>query len=329
MDGPADSRVDGWAPEPESATLLHMRRWPVGLVLWLLVLACAELLSFLAVWRLFVQSQHGQLLDTVALTGNSIGRTRIENLVDTGLNTISVLSLVTATAVIAFIALIRRRVAVAFGAMLLIAGANVTTQVLQQIIDRPELGVDLPRAAAGNSLPSGHTTTAASVAIALILVLPARVRGVAAILAALSAAFVGVATLSAGWHRPSDAVAALLVTGVWACVAGLFIVAAQRRYGDVDYGPRNRFALYALTVVGLALMVGAGLALALTDQTLSTPVEELSRRRLFVAYGGGALGIAGVASLVVASVLATAHRIVPQVVEPAIYAEHGATVSQG
>jgi hypothetical protein len=232
--------------------------------------------------------------------------------------------LVIATAVIGFIALIRRRVAVAFGAMLLIVGANLTTQLLKQVIDRPRLGVDLQRATAGNSLPSGHTTTAAAVAVALLLVLPAGVRGAGGMLCALLAALVGIATLSAGWHRPSDAVAALLIVGVWACVAGLFIVAAQRRDGVVEYQLPNRFAVGALTVVGLVLLAGAALALALTDQALSTPVEQLGRRRLLAAYGGGALGIAGVAGLVVASVLATAHRVAPQVVPPTVNSEHEA-----
>ncbi|HEV7711794.1 MAG TPA: hypothetical protein VGP16_26640, partial [Asanoa sp.] len=59
---------------------------------------------------------------------------------------------------------------------------------------------------------------------------------------------------------------------------------------------------------------GAALALGLTNQVLSTPVDELSRHRLLAAYGGGAMGIAGTASLLIASVLATAHRVVPQAV---------------
>jgi hypothetical protein len=186
--------------------------------------------------------------------------------------------------------------------------------VLKRLIERPELGVDMERAAAGNSLPSGHTTIAASVAIALLLVLPARLRGAGGMLGAAATAVVGVATLSAGWHRPSDVVAALLVVGVWANIAGLFIVVAQRRHGDVDYGPANRFAAVTLALVGLGLLAGAALALGLTNQVLSTPVDELSRHRLLAAYGGGATGIAGTASLLVASVLATAHRVVPQAV---------------
>ncbi|HZN74759.1 MAG TPA: phosphatase PAP2 family protein [Micromonosporaceae bacterium] len=303
-----------------------MRGRPIGLVLWLLLLAGVEVAGLVAVWWFFVRSAHGQQLDTVALAGNRIGQTRVENPVDTVLNTVSVLSLVIATAVIGFIALIRRRVAVAFGVMLLIVGANLTTQLLKEVIDRPQLGIDLPRAAAGNSLPSGHTTTAASVTVALLLVLPAGIRGAGGMLGALVAAVVGIATLSAGWHRPSDAVAALLIVGVWACASGLCIVLAQHRHGDVEHGPPNRFAVGALTVVGVVLLAGAALALALTDQALSTPVEQLSRSRLLVAYGGGALGIAGMAALVVASVLATAHRIAPQTMPPTVSPGYDATV---
>jgi len=274
-------------------------------------LACAEVAGFIAVWTFFVRSAHGQLLDTVALTGNSIGRTRIESLVNTVLGTVSVLLLAVAAAAVGFIALIRRRIAVAFAAILLIAGANLTTQLLKQFIYRPQLGVDLERAAAGNSLPSGHTTLAASVMAALVLVLPGRVRGIGGVLGAGFAALVGVATLSAGWHRPSDAVAALLVVGGWACAAGLFILAMRKSEARAGYGRPNRYAVLALVACGLALLAGAAVAIHLTNQVLATPAEALSRRRLFVAYAGGAMGIAGTAAVVVALVLATVHRVVP------------------
>ena len=295
-----------------------MRRWPIGLAVWLLALAGAEMAAFVLVWRFFVRSEPGQLLDTLALTGNSIGQARVENVVNTVLNTISALSLVVATAVVGFIALIRRRIAVAVGAVLLIVGANLTTQVLKQLIYRPDLGIDPERAAAGNSLPSGHTTIVAAVAAALVLVLPPQHRGTGGVLGALFTALAGIATLSADWHRPSDAVAALLVVGGWACAAGLFIVGAQRRHGDVTYGPPSLFAVVALTVAGLVLLSGAALALGVTDQVLAVPADQVGRRRLFVAYAGGAMGIAGTAGLVLASVLATVHRVVPAIVPPPV-----------
>lgn len=298
-----------------------MRRWPIGLVLWLLLLTAAEAVLFVIIWRFFVRTDHGQLLDTVALTGNRIGRTHISGVVDTVLNTMTVVSITAATAAVGFIALARRRIAVAFGVILLIAGSNATAQALKMLISRPNLGVDVQRAAAGNSLPSGHTTVAASVVVALLLVLPHRVRGFGAILGAVLASVIGVATLSAGWHRPSDAIAGLLVVGAWAGIAGVFIVIAQRRHGGVDYGPANRWAVALLTLAGIGLLAGAAIALKLTDQVLATPAEELSRRRLFAAYAGGAMGISGTAALVISSVLVTAHRVVPRVVPPELPSE--------
>jgi len=252
------------------AILRAMRGWPIGLAVWLLLVAALEAAGFLAVWRFFVNSEHGQLLDFVAITGNSIGRVRLETLVHNTLNGISIVSLTAATIAIGFIALARRRVALAVGAVLLIGGANATTQVFKALIYRPDLGVDPERAAAGNSLPSGHTTIAASVAVALVMVVPAKARGAAALIGAVFAALAGVATLSAGWHRPSDAVAALLVVGTWAAVAGLFIVLAQRRHGGVSYGPASTYTTVFLTLVSLGLLLGAALCLRLTDEVITT-----------------------------------------------------------
>ncbi|UWZ41948.1 phosphatase PAP2 family protein [Dactylosporangium matsuzakiense] len=289
-----------------------MRRWPFRLAAWLLVMAVAHVAGFIAVWRFFVHSEHGQLLDYVALTGNSIGQERVAGLVHDTLSTISVASIAGATVVIGFIALARRRLALAVGAVLIIGGSNATTQLFKALIYRPHLGIDVDRVAAGNSLPSGHTTVAASVAVALILVVPPSTRGLVALVGAGLASLVGVATLSAGWHRPSDAVAAFLVVGAWAAAAALFILIAQRRHGGVTYGRANVHTTVFLALLGVGLLIGALIALRLTDDVIRQAVDDLSRRRLFVAYAGGALGIAGTAAAVVAGVLATAHQVVPR-----------------
>lgn len=289
---------------------MRMKR-PVtwGLVGWLLAAAAGQIAAFEVVRRVFVTSRRGQLLDTAALTGNSIGQRHIDSLVDYVLSAMTVLSLAAAILVIGFIALMRRRALLAAAATLLIVGANVTTQLLKYGIERPELGIDMARAGAGNSLPSGHTTVAASVAVALVLVLPAQVRGLAALVGAGYAALAGVATLSAGWHRPSDAVAAMLVVGVWAAIAGLLLATANHRdRARAAPATPHRVALVTLFVAGSALLTVAAAAMAMTDQV---PLEWLSRRRLFAAYAGGAAGIAGTAGMVMAIVLATVHLVVP------------------
>ncbi|MBQ1030438.1 phosphatase PAP2 family protein [Micromonospora sp. SD19] len=280
---------------------------------WLVVLALVQAAAFLAVWRVAVHSEVGQWVDTVALTGNRIGQDTIDGPVDRILNAMSVVSLLAATAMIGFIALIRGRIALAITATLLIAGANVTTQLLKYGLNRPDFGLDPERAAVGNSLPSGHTTVAASVAVALMLVLPRKVRAVGAFVGAGYAAVAGVATLSAGWHRPSDAVAAYLVVGVWAALAGLLLLITQREQAEVAPGDAHRVAALVLGVVGLLALVASGLSLSWLIELRGTGPQELSRRPLFVGYAGSAAGIAGTMAVVMALVLTVVHRLVPRV----------------
>ncbi|WP_431876133.1 phosphatase PAP2 family protein [Micromonospora marina] len=279
---------------------------------WLVVLALIQTAAFGLLWRFAVHTELGQWLDTVALTGNRIGQDRIDGPVDTILNAMSVVSLLAATAVIGFIALIRGRKALAVTATLLIAGANVTTQLLKYYLVRPDFGIDPERAAAGNSLPSGHTAVAASVAVALILVLPRKLRVAGAFLGAGYAAAAGVATLSAGWHRPSDAVAAYLVVGAWAAAAGLVLLFFQREQAVVEPGDAHRVAAAVLGGIGVVALLASAVALSWLVDRSTIPVEALGRRPLFVGYAGSAAGIAGTIAVVAALVLVVVHRLVPR-----------------
>nr|WP_228532951.1 phosphatase PAP2 family protein [Micromonospora sp. ANENR4] len=278
----------------------------------MVVLALIQTAAFGLVWRFAVHTELGQWLDTVALTGNRIGQDRIDDPVNTLLNAMSVVSLLAATAVIGFIALIRGRKALAVTATLLIAGANVTTQLLKHYLARPDFGIDPERAAAGNSLPSGHTTVAASVAVALILVLPRKLRVAGAFLGAGYAAAAGVATLSAGWHRPSDAVAAYLVVGAWAAVAGLVLLFFQREQAVVEPGDAHRVAGAVLGGAGVVALLASAVALSWLVDRSTVPVEALGRRPLFIGYAGSAAGIAGTIAVVAALVLVVVHRLVPR-----------------
>ncbi|WP_018223569.1 phosphatase PAP2 family protein [Salinispora pacifica] len=279
---------------------------------WLAVLALAQTVALIVVWRTAVHTELGQWLDTVALTGNRIGQDRIDGPVNHILNAMSLAALLAATAVIGFIALIRGRVALAVTATLLVVGANLTTQALKYGLARPDFGIDPQRIFAGNSLPSGHATVAASFAVALVLVLPPTVRVLGALLGTGYAAAVGVATLSAGWHRPSDAIAAYLVVGVWAALGGLALLTMQRERAKVDPGDAHRLAAVLLGTGGLLAVVAGGLALAwLADGPRIVP-SALARRPLLAGYAGGAAGIAGTMAIVMALVLVSAHRLIPR-----------------
>ncbi|WP_428983036.1 phosphatase PAP2 family protein [Phytohabitans maris] len=278
---------------------------------WLVLLGLVEAVSVAGLWWFFVRGARGQLLDTVALEGNAIGQDRVDGLANTVLNAISVASLAVAMVVAGVIALARGRVLLTLVVTAFVATANLVTQVLKHGLDRPDLGVDLERVYAGNSFPSGHATVAMSVVIALVLVVPPRLRGVTAVVGALYATTAGVATMSLGWHRPSDVAGAVLVVGGCAALAGLLLVLAQGRDARVKTDDARPLAVALLMIASAVLLAAAAVALWWVDRVATPPADELGRRTLLTAYVGAAAGIAGITSAVTALTLAATHRVVP------------------
>jgi membrane-associated phospholipid phosphatase len=140
----------------------------------------------------------------------------------------------------------RRREVIA--ALVLVAGANLTTQLLKVTLEHARYkasqhGVELPWA---DSFPSGHTTAAASIAVALLLVVPARHRFNAATGGMLLTAAVGLSVVILGWHYPSDVLGGLLVVATWsfAVLAALRFRAARDRAVSAAKQPsRNALAV--------------------------------------------------------------------------------------
>jgi len=83
------------------------------------------------------------------------------------------------------------------------------------LLTRPDLGLREITPATHNSLPSGHTTAVSSVVVALLVVTPARGRPLVAVTGGAAAVVTALATMSAGWHRAGDSIAAFRVVGAW------------------------------------------------------------------------------------------------------------------
>jgi membrane-associated phospholipid phosphatase len=268
------------------------------------------LLFVLVAW-FSVRTIRGQMLDTVALYGNGLARRMVGGPLDAALEAISVGSIALILVVIAVVAVARRRLALGVMAAAAVVGACATSYVLKRWLERPYLGVDPDRAYAGNSLPSGHATAAAAFAIGLTLAAPPRARGVVGLAGAGYAAVVGVATMSSGWHRPSDVVAGYLVAGGWAAFAGLVLVLAQRPTAVVARTERAHWSLAASLALGSFLSV-MGLAAAFSIfERMRLPLELMGHSVVRLGYVGGVLLVTGAAFLMMASVLVSLHRVVP------------------
>jgi membrane-associated phospholipid phosphatase len=134
-----------------------------------------------------------------------------------------------ALAIACAIAFLRGRPSDALAAVLVVAGANVTTQLLKILLAHPRV-----KTAIGgdpfesNTFPSGHTTSAASIAIAYLFVVPARLRAPTLALGTAITLAVGCSVVVIGWHRPSDVLGGLLVAAGW----GFAVLAARRAIGS-------------------------------------------------------------------------------------------------
>jgi membrane-associated phospholipid phosphatase len=179
---------------------------------WAVSLAAAGALALVVLVRVALRTRTGQRWDDSAMNTVVGGR-------DTRLTVLSLLGYVSIGAIVVVVAgcvvvaLARGSARLAVGAVVVIGGANVTTQLLKHVVlERPDLGLGLGTL---NSLPSGHTTVVASSVGASLLVAPRVIRPFVVLAGGFATTLTGASTIVAGWHRPADVLAALAVSLVW------------------------------------------------------------------------------------------------------------------
>ncbi len=181
-----------------------------------IVIATLSASGVYLLWLFFVNTEKGQRLDDAAFLGSYLGRGTLWQLARPMLSVVSISYLVVAIIVCAAIALVQKRWLLAVQVVAVIGGANLTTQVVKAVLDRPDFDVNW---GPYNTLPSGHTTVAAATSVALVLALPRTWRPAAALFGAVFTAAMGISTLVGQWHRVSDVLAAILVTCAWGALA--------------------------------------------------------------------------------------------------------------
>lgn len=180
--------------------------------------AVTGVLVLVVLVRIALGSQQGQSWDDSAMNTVVAGRDARLALLSV-LGYVSIGAIVAVAAACAVVALLRGRIGLAVGAAVVIVGSNVTTQVLKHVVlDRPDLGLGTL-----NSLPSGHTTVVASAVGAALLVAPRLWRPLIALAGGFATTLTGASTVVAGWHRPSDVIAALAVSLVWTALVSLLV----------------------------------------------------------------------------------------------------------
>jgi membrane-associated phospholipid phosphatase len=254
-------------------------------------LVCAIL--FVGVYLFFVRSYMGQLVDERAFAGADAWQAGIVDAGRAFLDLLPVLSVGIAAVFSIVLVIVRRNWLVFITAVTAVAAANASTQLLKYLIlARPERGV---ADGLSNSLPSGHTTVAASAALVVYLLAAPRFRPMVAVIGSSYAVVAGAATLVNQWHRPSDVIAALLVVAFWGCGAG-FVLAVSHA-PTVTPAPSRLRALVWIAI-GCALVAAIGLVVTYTSALAGSS-------HLLIAYVGGLSAIAAVAF----ALTALGHRV--------------------
>ena len=286
-EGVRASTPGGTPPEPAG-------RQGRGTGFLFLLATLASMAALAATYYFFVRTTTGQFIDESALveaveTHGTAGKAATKLL-----DSLPALSLLISAVVVLIVTVVKRRWTAAGIAIAACVGANVATQVLKAIVpDRPYRGIETLEL---NSLPSGHTTLAASAAAAVFLMVSPRWRPLAGFLGGTFAVATGVSTLINQWHRPADVVAAFLVVAVFMLPAGWQIIRTGPCWNVWDgYGQH-----WASARLWLALPLLAGLAAAAVAafSLLGVATAGLAGSTTYYFWAGTAL-------IVIAGYLAT------------------------
>lgn len=230
------------------------------------------LLLFLLLAIVGLFTKPGQAADQLVLDVAMRGQDSIEWLTKTLTQSVSMVTVAVVAAIAMLIAAFRQRFALAARAGVMVLGANLMTQVLKSfLISRPYYGIgfDLP-----NSFPSGHTTVLMSLALALVVVSPQRIRTAVATIASSVVSLALIVIIVSGWHRPSDIIGGILMAFMWAMA-----LAPQEEPSPYRDGLNTGFVAASLmTLLGLITTLILGfdrLKPALSEVVAGTPSESV------------------------------------------------------
>ena len=184
--------------------------------------AIASVAAFWAVYAAFVLTEPGQRSENLGLLG-AVLRSEADRQASLGrLSLISLVSFGLAVVLVFLVATMRRRARLGILAAGVMVTSIVAAEILKEVLPRPAL-VDGPAWILRNDFPSGHSTIAAGIGVAMLLVSPDRLRWFALPAAVLIAGFIGQATQVAGWHRLSGSIGGVLLV-VAVALAGLVVL---------------------------------------------------------------------------------------------------------
>lgn len=229
---PVPAVVSGRAASEEAFGEQH----PDG-VSWALRAAALCVVGLALTWVVAELVPGGRAHDAAALLGFSdLWRPRIDTAANAVARSVSARPYALLAIILLVVAVIRRRPRTALAVAVVLLGAGLSAEALKPLLAHPHAYAGNKLVEAG-SWPSGHSTAAMSLALCAVMVAPARMRVVVAVVGSLLAVAVSFALLVLAWHLPSDVVGGYLLAGLWASLAVAGLRSAQTRWPAPELRP--------------------------------------------------------------------------------------------
>jgi membrane-associated phospholipid phosphatase len=257
-----------------------------------LLIALTSAVTGVAVWLVCLHTEWGARLDSRGLAGfTGLATPRVQSVADVVSRLVDPLPFALVGAALACVPLARGRPRHALVVLVVLAGANITTQLLKPLLATPRLHTPPSGAAIAESAwPSGHTTAALALALCLVLVAPARLRPLAAAAGGVFVVAVVYSLMLLGWHYPSDVLGGFCVAAGWVALG----IAALRATDDrADVAALRMQAVLtpaAFAALGLAA-IGALIALDRPAGAYAYMQEHTTFAAAAVAIGAVALSL--------------------------------------
>lgn len=253
--------TQSWNVQPTATVYdapVRSSRW-----VWMIVIAVGVVV---AAYLFFVRTYTGQYLENAALLGSKQNATsaQIADALD-NLRVISYVSLGVAIVIVWIVGLARKSWRIGAAGAFVVVGATLTTELLKKVIlVRPDLAQTYTDNS-NNSFPSGHTTIAMSILVALLIITSYRWRGLVMFFAVTWATAVGSATVTARWHRFSDTLSADMVALLFGAIALLWLYSHDElRRPDGKTYPLRTIYIVILSAASVAALTTGGLLAGLS-----------------------------------------------------------------
>src|SRR4051794_22820855 len=234
-------------------------------------------------------------LDTAALNGfGAMNSERVDSVATTFAHLCNPLPYAIAAVITVAIAAKLRGPRTAAAVLLLLGGANATSQLLKPALayhrelyhTRWHL-YNLADAA----YPSGHATAAMALSLALLIIVPRAYRPLVASLGAIFTIAVSFSVLILAWHFPSDIVGAYLIATAWGLVTFAALSSVNARWPE--RGTVREKALQALPAPSVATIAKAAVAAAVV-----AAIVAASRAHQIADFAGRHTAATAVASAI-------------------------------